>query len=212
MLPFQILRKEYKLKRLERSSLDSDPFTQFKSWFEEACKAQVVEPNAMSLATASLEGRPSCRIVLLKGIDQKGLLFFTNYESRKGKELNQNPYATLCFFWKELERQVIIEGPVEKISTQESELYFNSRPRGSKITAWLSRQSQFISNREDLEEEYQLLMEEYEEKNIPMPSYWGGYRLIPERFEFWQGRENRLHDRFQYLVRNNNWTISQLYP
>jgi pyridoxamine 5'-phosphate oxidase len=212
MLPLQILRKEYKLKKLDRKSLDPDPFTQFSVWFEEACMAQVAEPNAMTLATASLQGRPSCRIVLLKRFDQNGFLFFTNYESRKGKELKENPYAGICFFWKELERQVIIEGSIEKISRMESELYFNSRPRGSQLSAWISRQSQVVSSRGSLEKEYQHLEKEYEGKVIPLPPFWGGYRLIPDRFEFWQGRENRLHDRFQYEHIGSNWIISQLSP
>lgn len=207
-----LLRKEYRLQSLDRGDLHQDPFTQFKKWLAEAKHAQVLEPNAMTLATVSASGTPSCRTVLLKGIDPNGFLFYTNYESRKGQELAENPQACLCFLWKELERQVIIGGCVEKLSFKESASYFGSRPRGSQLGAWISKQSQPISSREILEKEYVYFQQLYEGIPIPLPPYWGGYRLLPNRFEFWQGRENRLHDRFSYLLNDKGWNIERLAP
>jgi pyridoxamine 5'-phosphate oxidase len=211
VLNIQKLRQDYTLRSLELSNLDSNPLAQFQRWFQEAQEAQVIEPNAMTLATASLQAVPSCRTVLLKGLD-KGFLFFTNYESRKGRELDQNPQACLTFFWRELERQVLIEGSVVKISKQESEAYFSSRPRGNQLGAWASAQDQVISSRSFLEETYQRFEKLYEGQVIPLPPYWGGYCLIPKRFEFWQGRHNRLHDRFSYELVNHLWLIERLAP
>ncbi len=212
MLNISNLRKEYQLKSLDLNTLNPDPFLQFKIWFQEAQQAQVMESNAMSLATVSAQGRPSCRIVLLKGLDTKGLLFFTNYESRKGRDLLSTPFACVTFFWAELERQVIIEGAVEKLTRQESATYFASRPRGSQLGAWASYQDQIIDSRQVLEEAYRYFETLYEGRPVPIPPYWGGYRLLPECFEFWQGRASRLHDRFHYLFKDNSWHIERLAP
>ena len=213
MLDINLLRKEYASKSLNINDLNPNPFEQFLAWFQQALDAQVLEPNAMILATASMQARPSSRTVLLKKMDQKRLIFFTNYDSRKAQELKENPFASVTFFWKELERQVNIEGLVEKLSEEESSNYFMTRPRGSQLGAWASPQSQIISSREILEQEYQRLELSFEGKSIPLPSYWGGYALFPKRFEFWQGRPNRLHDRFQYTLQNDQmWQIDRLAP
>jgi pyridoxamine 5'-phosphate oxidase len=192
MLNIHGLRKEYRLKSLNLNDLNSDPFLQFYVWFTEAEQAQVLELNVMALATASVEGRPSCRIVLLKQMDARGFSFFTNYDSRKGQELARNPFACATFYWHELERQVIIEGETEKLTHQESETYFASRPRGSQLGAWASHQDQILMSREELEEAYHHFEKMYAGKTIPKPPYWGGYRLLPTSFEFWQGRANRF--------------------
>ncbi len=205
------MRKDYHKHTLKRKDLQEDPFHQFKLWFEEA-QATTQEANAMQLATATLEGKPSCRTVLLKQCDAAGLVFFTNYESRKGRELEQNKRAFALFLWKELERQVCIEGPVEKISREESEAYFANRPRGAQIGASVSRQDSVIPSRDYLDTSYAKLDEAFKDKPLPLPSYWGGYRLTPERFEFWQGRQNRLHDRFQYRQEGCGWIIERLSP
>jgi pyridoxamine 5'-phosphate oxidase len=212
MLDINHIRKEYRLKSLDINNLNPDPFLQFNAWFDEAQLAEVMEANAMALATASAQGRPSCRIVLLKGSDSKGFLFFTNYNSRKGIDLASNPFACVTFYWRELERQVIIDGSIEKLTREEGELYFASRPRGSQLGAWASHQDESVASREELERAYGHFEKMYERKSIPMPPYWGGYRLLPERFEFWQGRPNRLHDRFRYLLRNGSWQIDRLAP
>ncbi len=212
MLNNNDLRKEYRLKSLDLSHLNLDPFLQFFIWFQEAQDAQVLEFNAMALATASVEGVPSCRTVLLKKIDKQGFSFFTNYESRKGKELDSNPVACATFYWRELERQVILAGAIEKLSRQESEAYFTSRPRGSQLGTWASHQDQEISSRKELEESYRHFEKMYEGQTIPTPPYWGGYLLRPKRFEFWQGRANRLHDRFCYVHLNHTWHIARLAP
>lgn len=212
MLNINNLRKEYRLKSLDLKDLNDDPFQQFKSWFEDAQMAQILEPNALILSTASLEAKPSSRALLLKQMDDKGFIFFTNYESRKSHELQKNPYASALFLWKEVERQVTIEGTVEKITREESKTYFASRPRWNQIGSWASRQGQIIPSRQVLENEYQRLENEWEGQEIPYPSFWGGYRLIPHRFEFWQGRPNRLHDRFQYRVKESGWHIDRLSP
>lgn len=212
MLNIYELRREYRLKSLDLSDLNSNPFVQFCTWFEEARQAQVLELNAMALATASLEGRPSCRNVLLKQIDTRGFIFFTNYDSRKGKDLEQNPFACATFYWAELERQVILDGRVEKLARQESEAYFASRPRGSQLGTCASHQDRVLTSRQELEDNYKHFERIYTDKIIPMPPYWGGYRLLPERFEFWQGRPNRLHDRFRYLLIDNAWQIDRLAP
>jgi pyridoxamine 5'-phosphate oxidase len=212
MLDISNLRKEYRLKSLDLNNLNSDPFAQFHQWFQEAQHAQVLESNATALATTSLQGRPSCRTILMKGIDSKGLLFFTNYDSRKGIDLATNSFACMTFYWPELERQVIIDGGVEKLSQNESEAYFNLRPRGSQLGAWASHQDQVITSRKELEDAYQHYEKLYAGKPVPMPPYWGGYRLIPDRFEFWQGRANRLHDRFRYSLKDRSWAIERLAP
>lgn len=212
MLNSNELRKEFQLKSLDINHLNPDPFLQFLAWFAEAQDAQILEFNAMVLATASIDGIPSCRNVLLKRVDAQGFSFFTNYESRKGKELASNPVACAAFYWRELARQVIIEGGIEKLSLQESEAYFASRPTGSQLGAWASQQDQVISSREELEENYRRFEKMYEGRTIPMPPYWGGYRLLPKRFEFWQGRANRLHDRFCYVHMDHSWQITRLAP
>lgn len=206
------MRKEYS-HELCFQDLDPDPIQQFSKWLQEATAAQVLEPNAMTLATASTEGIPSARIVLLKGIEEDGFIFFTNYESQKGKELAQNPQAALVFFWGELERQVRIAGSVEKISAEKSEEYFHLRPRGAQLGAWVSPQSRAIADRSFLEEHLKELEKHYQDQEIPLPPYWGGYRLIPREIEFWQGRPNRLHDRLRYSrEEKGGWKIERLAP
>ena len=207
------LRRDYALASLARDSIDTDPFRHFEHWFQEALKAEVLEPNAMTLATVDAQGHPSARIVLLKRVDSNGFVFFTNYQSSKGQQLAANPQAALVFFWKELERQVRIEGRVEKISRAESERYFQSRPRGSQIGAAASNQSQVVANRTVLEARFQDLEARYAEQDIPTPAHWGGYRLTPDLLEFWQGRRNRLHDRLRYrLLDSGDWSIERLEP
>ncbi len=205
------IRKEYTLEKLELSSVKSNPMHQFRDWFSEALNSQMLEPNTMHLATVGAEGKPSGRIVLLKGIDN-GFLFFTNYESRKGKELEINSFASITFYWAELERQVRIEGKIEKVSAEDSEQYFHSRPKASQIGAIASPQSQVIENREVLEQKIQDLTAEYENELPPRPLNWGGYRLLPEMIEFWQGRQSRLHDRIRYTKTVENWQIERLAP
>lgn len=212
MLNIKELRKEYRLKSLDISDLNLNPFLQFSVWFHEAQQAKIEEPNAMALATVSFDRRPSCRTILLKSVDSQGFLFFTNYDSRKGKDFAHNPYACMTFYWRELERQVIIDGLIEKLTTEESEEYFALRPRGSQLATWASHQDEVIASREQLEQNYREYEEIYKKNPIPMPTYWGGYRLLPERFEFWQGRVNRLHDRFCYLLNNDEWQIYRLAP
>ncbi len=199
---------------MELHYLSPNPFEQFHHWFKEAeLKSGMQFPNAMSLATVDASGRPSVRIVLLKGANEKGFVFFTNYESRKGIELEFNPQAALCFFWDQMGRQVRIEGLVEKISSKESGEYFHSRPRDSQIGAWASKQSQPIESRKKLEEEFQRQGKEFAGKEIPLPDFWGGYRLVPDRMEFWQLGEHRLHDRFVYLpIDGQKWKIERISP
>ena len=206
------IRKEYSLKQLDEKDVKRDPFDQFKEWFDDAVNAEVNEPNAMMLATSTSDGKPSARMVLLKGFDKESLTFFTNFNSRKASLLDSNPYAALVFFWPELERQIRIEGMVEKVSEKESNEYFNSRPEGSRIGAWASPQSQVIPNREFLELLYTEIETKFKGKEIPRPERWGGFRVIPSLFEFWQGRPNRLHDRIQYSKADNNWIIERLAP
>lgn len=206
------LRKEYSLQTLDESSVHPDPFVQFRRWFEDAVATRPREPNAVILATATREGKPSARVVLLKGFDERGFLFFTNYESRKGAELRENPNAALLFYWSELEREVRLEGPVEKATREESEEYFHSRPLESQLGAWASRQSEVIPNRSALERKVAELKARYGEGPIPLPPFWGGFRLHPHLFEFWQGRPNRLHDRIRYLRDGKAWIIERLSP
>jgi pyridoxamine 5'-phosphate oxidase len=205
------LRNDYALKTLDERDVDRDPLKQFGVWMVEAIHAQVPEPTAMSLATVGADGRPAGRIVLLKGLDPKGFVFFTNYESRKGRDLAAHPFAALTFMWKELERQVRIEGAVEKVSAEESSAYYTTRPLGSRIGAWASPQSRAIENRGWLEKRWEELGRQHGE-NPPRPAHWGGYRVLPEHLEFWQGRRSRLHDRIAYSRLGNAWQIERLAP
>ena len=205
------LRKEYTRETLDESAVDRDPFVQFGKWMEEAIQAQALEPTAMTLSTLDARGRPSGRIVLLKGADPRGFVFFTNYESRKGRDLAAHPVAGLTFLWKELERQVRIEGRVEKVSEDESRAYYESRPLGSRIGAWASPQSARIENRAWLEKRWDDLGRQYGDKP-PRPPHWGGYRVLPDHLEFWQGRASRLHDRICYDLQDGAWKISRLAP
>jgi pyridoxamine 5'-phosphate oxidase len=207
------LRQEYTRAGLKESDADPDPIEQFRRWFDEALVADLHEPNAMTLATATPDGRPSARIVLLKGFDGRGIVFYTNYEGRKGWELETNPYAALNFYWGELERQVRIEGHVSRISEEESDAYFAGRPRGSQLGAWVSEQSRPVRDRDALEERLHALEAEYEDREVPRPPFWGGYRVEPETIEFWQGRENRLHDRLRYCrSETGEWRRERLQP
>ncbi|AUT58610.1 pyridoxamine 5'-phosphate oxidase [Paraburkholderia terrae] len=206
------LRKNYSLGSLDIADADPNPFRQFDVWFKQAIDAQLPEPNTMTLATVDPRGRPSARIVLIKAVDERGFVFFTNYESRKGLELAQNPHASLLFYWIELERQVRVEGTVVKTSDAESDTYFASRPVGSRIGAWASEQSKVIESRAALEAREREFIAQYGD-NPPRPPHWGGYRLIPDAIEFWQGRPSRLHDRLLYTRSGNaDWTIARLSP
>jgi pyridoxamine 5'-phosphate oxidase len=206
------LRKEYSLAGLVEKDLAKDPYRQFEKWFHEAEAAKLVEPNAMILSTAGKDGRPSARTVLLKGFDGRGFMFFTNYESRKGRELEGNPHASLVFPWFPLERQVIIEGGVTKVSREESDAYFHSRPRASQIAAWASPQSTLISSRSVLEESVKVLEAKYAGREVPLPPHWGGWRVSPATVEFWQGRRSRLHDRLRYRRQKDEWIVERLAP
>ncbi len=208
------LRKEYTARTLEIEDVRSDPFDQFEAWFAEAVRAQLPEPNAMTLATVDAGGQPSARVVLLKGFDREGFVFYTNYRSRKGAEMAENPRVALVFLWLELQRQLRIEGTVEQIDPEESTRYFQSRPRSSQIGAWASSQSAVIDRRGMLEQRYAALEEEYAEKDVlPRPGHWGGYLVRPHRLEFWQGRASRLHDRIQYrLAKDGQWVTERLAP
>ena len=207
------LRKEYTRAGLKESDADPNPIEQFRTWFDEALAADLHEPNAMTLATATPDGRPSARVVLLKGFDEQGFVFYTNYEGRKAKELEENPRAALVFYWGELERQVRVEGRVERVSEEESNAYFGGRPRGSQLGAWVSEQSRSIKRRDTLEERLRELETEYTDREVPRPPFWGGYRLEPETIEFWQGRENRLHDRLRYhRSEGDGWQRERLQP
>ena len=206
------IRRDYKLQSLLESDVATNPIQQFTKWWQEAINSNIDEVNAMTLATSTLDGKPSARTVLLKDYDEQGFVFFTNYNSHKGKELNENPNAALVFFWKELERQIRIEGTVQKIETTKSDNYFNSRPISSRIGAWSSPQSEVIESREILETNEQNFIEKFGEV-IPRPTHWGGYIIQPNVIEFWQGRSSRLHDRLQYtLLENGVWKMERLAP
>jgi pyridoxamine 5'-phosphate oxidase len=207
------LRYEHAGQGLRRSDLDPDPIKQFSNWFTAAIEAGIRDVNAMSLATAGPDGKPSVRIVLLKGFDQDGFVFFTSYESDKGKQLEANPYAALAFYWIELDRQIRISGKVERTSREESQIYFHSRPVGSQLGAWASRQSEVLDARRVLDARMAEMTERFGVNPVPLPPHWGGYRLKPDVFEFWQGRPNRLHDRFRYTLQaNGDWLIERLAP
>ena len=206
------LRLNYTLQQLDETDVDPNPLNQFRIWFDQAVTAQLPEPNAMTLATATRDGVPSARIVLLKGLDDRGFVFYTNYESHKGRELADNPKAALVFLWTQLERQVRVEGDVERVAAAETEAYFHSRPIASQLGAWASPQSQVIPGRQFLEQRYEELEQQYQDQEVPLPPHWGGFRVIPQTIEFWQGRPSRLHDRLRYQLQENTWKIERLAP
>jgi pyridoxamine 5'-phosphate oxidase len=205
-------RKEYHKDELRDEGLDADPIHLFRKWFRAAVDENIPEVNAVTLATATRDGLPSARTVLLKGFDENGFVFYTNYTGRKAAEIESNPWAAILIFWKELERQIRIEGRVEKVSQVESDEYFKSRPLESKLSAIVSKQSQPIESRRQLEEMWVENLKKYDNREIPRPDYWGGYRVIPDNIEFWQGRPNRMHDRILYSRKGNNWKIERLQP
>ena len=206
------LRREYARARLDETSVSPDPLAEFARWFDEALEAKVMEPNAMTLATATPAGAPSARIVLLKGFDERGFVFFTDYRSQKGSELEGNPAAALVFYWPELERQVRITGRASRIGREESEAYFGTRPRASRISAWVSHQSQVIGSRKELEARIPEIEARHPGENVPLPPYWGGFRVLPSTIEFWQGRTSRLHDRIRYVRQDHGWKVERLSP
>lgn len=207
------IRKDYQLESLDETKVATDPFLQFSRWWDDAVKSEIDEVNAFTLATADKSGMPAARILLLKGFDPRGFVFFSNYNSNKGKELEDNPRASMVFFWKELERQVRISGSVEKVDAAESDAYFHSRPAGSRLGAWASAQSSVISSRLVLQENVERLQKEFEGKEIPRPPHWGGYLLRPKSVEFWQGRPSRLHDRILYRSdEKGSWKLERLSP
>ena len=218
----QHFRRNYNFSSLSLEDLKENPLDQFNHWFNESVKASVLEPNAMALTTVSKEGKPSCRMVLMKKFDESGLVFYTNLKSRKAKELMEMPFAAVTFFWAALERQVLIEGRAEEVSREEAEAYFASRPKGSQLSAWASTQDQILSSRKPLEEAYEAAEKLYGNESVPLPDFWGGFRIHPTRFEFWQGRPDRLHDRFQYTpvasdrfqytLIPSGWKIDRLSP
>ncbi|MEL7833971.1 pyridoxamine 5'-phosphate oxidase [Fodinibius sp. Rm-B-1B1-1] len=206
------LRREYSRQVLAESEVAAHPIDQFTQWFQQALSAELLDANAMTLATANKDGQPSSRIVLLKGVDENGFRFYTNYNSRKGQELTENPHAALCFYWAPLERQVRIEGKVAKLSQAASKEYFKQRPRESQLGAWASKQSSKVGTREALENRFNEIKERFEGQEVPLPEFWGGFLLRPHRVEFWQGREGRMHDRICYEKKDDRWNIFRLAP
>jgi len=206
------LRREYKLNKLSEKTVQQDPLNQFEKWFKEVLKVGLIEPNAMILATADNKAKPSVRVVLMKEYGREGFTFFTNYTSRKGQNLSDNSHASILFFWAELERQVRVEGLIKKISRTESKKYFDTRPLESRLAAWTSEQSKMIPSRDYLEAKFQIFKRQFKGRQIPVPPDWGGFRLVPEYFEFWQGRESRLHDRICYKKVTKKWKIFRLSP
>lgn len=205
-------RREYQYGRLRRESLKASPFEQFNLWMEQAIHSDLSDPTAMCLATVNAEGKPWQRTVLLKGMDERGLMFYTNLGSRKAREMSGNPNVSLIFPWMRMDRQVIVGGQVERLTKTEVLSYFLKRPRGSQLAAWASQQSSRLNSRQALEAQFIQMKEKFAAGEIPVPDFWGGYRVVPSEFEFWQGGENRLHDRFQYLRSENGWTILRLAP
>ncbi|MEE4162366.1 MAG: pyridoxamine 5'-phosphate oxidase [Woeseiaceae bacterium] len=206
------LRRSVTDRELNRENLDANPFLEFEAWFKLACELDRSDPNAMSITTVDEHGRPYARTVLLKSFDERGLVFYTNYESRKARHIAANPNVALLFFWSELGRQIGIRGTAEKMSATESLRYFASRPRGSQLGAWVSPQSSVITSRSLLKNKFEELRQKFENKEIPLPSFWGGYRIVPREFEFWQGRDDRLHDRFLYTRDGDDWRLERLAP
>lgn len=206
------LRKEYTLASLDIDSVDKNPFDQFRKWFNEAQKSELIEPNAMVVSTVDSKRQPYQRTVLMKALDENGIVFYTNYQSRKAKQIKENSNVSILFPWYGLERQVAIIGKAEKVSTTESLQYFTSRPHGSQLGAWVSQQSKVISSRSILEVKLNEMKQKFKEGKVPLPDFWGGYRVVPESFEFWQGRKSRLHDRLMYTKANGDWTIDRLSP
>lgn len=206
------LRHDFSKQTLDEKDVLKHPVLQFEKWFKEAVESKVHEPNAMTVATATKDGKPSSRILLLRNFNEAGFVFYTNYTSRKGDEISDNPYAALLFFWPELERQVRIEGVLKKQSSEESDIYFATRPRGSKLGAWTSEQSKIVASREVLDQAYETLSKKYPGEEIPRPAFWGGYVLEPTAIEFWQGRPSRMHDRILYTKENAGWKIERLAP
>jgi len=205
------LRRDFTKASFNEQNAAQNPFEQFKLWFADAVDSDFLDPNAFTFSTCSLKGKPSSRILLLKNFDENGFIFYTNYDSRKGKEIEDNPFGSMLFFWDKLERQIRIEGKIEKLSSAESDSYFQTRPYTSRLGAWASKQSTPLKSRFTLMRQVASLMLKYP-KNVPLPPNWGGYKLIPDNFEFWQGRPNRLHDRLYYEKKNYNWVITRLYP
>ena len=206
------IRRDYALATLSERDVNADPIRQFERWFADAASAQVPEPNAMTLATASRDGVPSARIVLLKGVDATGFVFYTDYRSRKAAELAENPLAALTFLWKEIERQVRITGAVSRVTPAESEAYFRTRPPGSRLGAWASRQSSVIASRDELDERLREVAARFPDGDVPLPPHWGGFRVVPDEIEFWQGRPDRLHDRLLFRRQESKWEIVRLSP
>ena len=212
-MTFHELRREYAKESLTKRDVDPDPIRQFERWFAQALRAELLEPNAMTLATSTPSGVPSARMVLLKGADERGFVFFTDYRSQKGAELDANPHASLCFWWDALQRQVRVTGRAARVSGAESAEYFRTRPHGSRLGAWASHQSSALTTRDELEREVARLAEQYPEgADVPLPPHWGGFRVVPNAIEFWQGRPSRLHDRILYTHDGTGWTIGRLSP